>query len=181
MNAEKVYIEFLVLQVQAGETDIWSKLLPLLKQKMLAYAKRLLNGDVDAEDCVQEAMMMVVKRIGQLRDVKAFHSWLYKVTHSRCMDELRKLNTNLDAVGSVMSLTEFDPIENDVGPVSDQNLDVNKAINRLPKIQQAVVFLFYFEGFTVVEISVILEKPAGTIKSHLFEARAAIKSFLSQE
>jgi RNA polymerase sigma-70 factor (ECF subfamily) len=183
MKTEKVYIEFLVLQAQAGDDAAISKLLPLIHQKMLVYANRLLHGSVDAEDCVQDAMLVVVKGLRQLRQVKAFHGWLYKVIHTRCIDLIRKLPAGITFLDDVPEHVRCDSANEGVNPGigCDNQFDVSKAIQNLTTTQQSVIYLFYFEGFTVVEISVILEKPAGTIKSHLFAARAAIKSFLNQE
>jgi|GEM_PF-1373365 len=179
MKTEKIYIEYLVLQVQTGESSALQKLLPLIQQRMLSYAKRLMQGSADAEDCVQDALMVVVKKLGQVKEPKAFHGWMYQVINSRCQDHWRRnqlASQQMDETNQESETFESVHVE-----VSEQALDIKQAMLRLSKIQQSVIYLFYFEGFKVSELAVILGKPAGTIKSLLFDARAAIKSFLNQE
>lgn len=179
MKTEKIYIEYLVLQVQTGESSALQKLLPLIQQKMLSYAKRIMQGSADTEDCVQDALMVVMKKLGQLKDPKAFHGWMYQVINSRCLDHWRRNHMPSQAMDDTnQESAEFESVQSDV---SEQSMDIKQAMSRLSKIQQSVIYLFYFEGFQVSELAIILNKPAGTIKSLLFDARAAIKSFLNQE
>ncbi len=179
MKTEKIYIEYLVLQAQMGESSALQKLLPLIQQKMLSYAKRIMRGSADAEDCVQEALMVVMKKLGQLKDPKAFHGWMYQVLNSRCQDHWRHNQVQTQPLDSInQQSAEF---ETTASEVTEQAIDIKQALAGLSKIQQSVIYLFYFEGFKVSEVADILEKPAGTIKSLLFDARAAIKSFLKQE
>ena len=179
MKTEKIYIEYLVLQAQMGESEALQKLLPLIQQKMLSYAGRIMNGSADFEDCVQEALMVVMKKLGQLKDPKAFHGWMYQVLNSRCHDYWRRNRLQPESIDSINSSSIDLASVNNEG--NEQAMDIKQAMYGLPKIQQSVIYLFYFEGFKVSEVAVILEKPAGTIKSLLFDARAAIKSFLNQE
>ncbi len=179
MKTEKVYIEYLVLQTQLGDSSALQKLLVLVQQKMLSYAKRIMHGSADAEDCVQDALLVVVKKLSQLKDTKAFHGWMYQVIHSRCQDHWRRNSVQQQSLDSINQQgVEF---EVETNLASEQTMDIKQAMSGLSKTQQSVIYLFYFEGFKVSEVAVILKKPAGTIKSLLFDARAAIKSFLNQE
>ena len=45
----------------------------------------------------------------------------------------------------------------------------------LPTEQRALVSLRYFEELSVIEIAEILDIPAGTVKSRLHDARAALR------
>ncbi|TDR19619.1 RNA polymerase sigma-70 factor (ECF subfamily) [Marinicella litoralis] len=181
MQTEKIYIEYLLIQAQMGESVALQKLMPLIQQKMLSYAKRIMQGSADAEDCVQDAMMVVLKKLAQLKDPKAFHGWMYRVINTRCQDHWRRSHANRHG----HRVDDMDPqaaaFQTESGEVREQVMDIKKAMSQLPQIQQSVIYLFYFEGFKVAEVAKILEKPAGTIKSLLFDARAAIKSFLKQE
>jgi len=63
----------------------------------------------------------------------------------------------------------------------DQQMDVKSAIAALPEEQQMIIYLFYYEGFTVTEVAQVMDKPAGTIKYLLFAARDQIKLKLQHE
>ena len=55
---------------------------------------------------------------------------------------------------------------------------VRRAINRLPRDQQAAVALFYGEDMSVAEVAVALDVPAGTVKTRLMHARRKLRSEL---
>jgi DNA-directed RNA polymerase specialized sigma24 family protein len=52
---------------------------------------------------------------------------------------------------------------------------VRHAVSALPEEQRGVVVLHYFAGCAVREIAEMLEIPAGTVKSRLHAARAALR------
>ena len=177
MKTEKVYIEYLLLQVQAGESNALNQLLQIIRNKMMAFAKRQMIVTADADDCVQEAMVVICKQLKNLQNHQAFHGWMYKVLHSKCLDSWRK--SNRQAADSIEAQNFIDgSIE---AQAIDQQIDIKRAMQMLAPEFQAVVYLFYFEGFKVAEIADILKKPAGTVKSLLFSAREKIKSLVNQE
>jgi len=171
MKTEKVYIEFLVLKAQSGDSQALDDLLLLVHKKMLSYANRIMSGSVGVDDCVQESMLVLVKKLNRLNEVKSFHGWVYKILNSRCQDYFRKNKVSLE-------LSDVDLNSQNHDHIQDRKIDINYAISKLSRRHQSVIYLFYFEGFRVAEIAQILGKPAGTIKSLLFDARTAIKSFL---
>ncbi len=56
-----------------------------------------------------------------------------------------------------------------------------EAVMRLPEKYRAVIHLFYYEDYAVEEISSILRRPEGTIKSQLNRGRKLLKSMLQEE
>jgi RNA polymerase sigma factor (sigma-70 family) len=174
MNKQNIYLEWLVLKAQAGETGALNELLELIRHRMLVYARRLMPGSADADDCVQDALLVVSKQLPRLREPKAFHGWMYRIINSRCQDHWRRQRPT----AALFDEAAQGP---DTTGETGQQLDVSQAISRLPARESSVLHLFYFEGFTVTEISQILDKPAGTVKSLLFQARGHIKTLLTQE
>ncbi len=180
MKTEKVYIEFLLLNAQHGEKSALSDLLPLVRHKMMSYAVRVMRNASDAEDCVQEGMLVVLKKFNKVKDVKAFHGWVYQVINSRCHDHWRYQQRDLRSAVSIDDLAaqSTEPLLHER---SDSLFDIKMSMTQLSGVHRSVIYLFYFEGFKVAEIAAILGKPAGTIKSDLFDVRQAIKKFLNQE
>ena len=180
MKSEKVYIEYLLLKIQAGQTLMMNRLLVMVQSKMQAYAERLLSHKSDAEDCVQDAMLQMTKQIMQLKNIKAFHGWMYRIVHNRCMDCLRKRKHEMGSI-NFNSMSEEAALKSSQAETIDRATDIAGAMSQLSGQAQTIIFLFYFEGFTVNEISGIIDKPTGTVKSLLFEARNEIKQKLNQE
>ncbi len=169
MESEKVYIELLLIKAQNGDHHVWDDLLTIVRGKVKAFAIKILGHSHAIDDCVQESLLTIFKDIKKLKDVKAFHTWLYRVVYSKCMDYGRK-----------HSQTEESSREsNDYMTSLEHSLDIKTAISTLPKTQQTIIFLFYYEGFIITDIANILDKPAGTVKYLLFTAREQLKNHLN--
>lgn len=174
MKSEKIYIEYLVLKAQAGEKlpaelQVGDELFAVLQHKVKAFVLKIVGNQGAVDDCVQSTLLQVFTKIGQLKQVKAVHTWLFRIAYSSCMDQCRKHQPLAD---------ESHELAGEATAVEHQ-IDVKAAIAKLSKSQQVIIFLFYYEGFTVAEMSQILNQPAGTIKYQLFVAREHIRQQLT--
>lgn len=70
-----------------------------------------------------------------------------------------------------------------IGPVAETEAEdlVLRQVDALGEPRRTVVFLFYWMGCDVDEISGLTEIPVGTVKSHLFRARRELAKRLSRE
>ena len=59
--------------------------------------------------------------------------------------------------------------------------DIFQVVMELPEKYKTVVYLYYYEGYTSVEIAGILKKPQSTIRNYLHEARAILKERLGDD
>ena len=53
--------------------------------------------------------------------------------------------------------------------------DIFSSVCQLPQNYRTVVYLLYYEGYKVKEISELMKKSEGTIKSWLFRAREILR------
>ncbi|MTD12814.1 sigma-70 family RNA polymerase sigma factor [Nakamurella sp. YIM 132087] len=67
-----------------------------------------------------------------------------------------------------------------VGPVDPEHLDLERAVGTLPRRQRQVVTLHYMAGLPIAEIAVALSISVGSVKSHLFDARTALRTALEE-
>lgn len=169
MKTKKVYIELLILKVQNGDQHAWNNLLAICQVKVKVFTLKFLGPTSDVDDCIQDALLTIFNKINQLKDPTIFHTWLYRIVYSKCMDHCRKYpESRADETEAFQDMTEY-----------EQQLDIKSAISALPANHQIIIYLFYFEGFSVTEIADILQKPSGTVKYQLFTARELLKSQLT--
>ena len=62
---------------------------------------------------------------------------------------------------------------------SEQTDALWQAVCALPKAQRIAVVLYYREGLTIEEVAEMTEVSPGTVKTHLFRARAQIRDELA--
>lgn len=63
----------------------------------------------------------------------------------------------------------------------DANPDILRALSTLPEPLRLCLTLHYSEGYAINEIARMLRVPAGTVKSRLSRARAALRAQLHDE
>ncbi len=168
----KIYIEYLLLKEDKASLH---QVLTLIQPSLLTFATSILKDRSLAQDAVQDALMAIVKGLGKLKDHKKFHAWIYQITRNKCLDIIRK-NQKYRNDSSIEATDEL------VASVkSEDQRDMMRAIKQLPHKQRNIIQLFYYDGFSILEIAEILQKPAGTIKSLLFDARNQLKQLFGEK
>ncbi len=130
-----------------------------------------------ADDLVQQAMIKALERSSQLKDVKAFRGWLYRIMSNAWHDHLRSLKPESEL--DVDTLIGGDSPEKEL----ETNLvaeAVRRAISQLPLGQREVMVLVDLEGFSYREVAEILSIPTGTVMSRLSRARKKLEAGLQQ-
>lgn len=139
-------------------------------ENTLFRAALAILGDVpEAEDAVQDTFLRYLEKRPEFHDENHARVWLLKVTANGCKSRLRKRKRH--------------PAEQllDIYPAKEDSRELVEAILALPANQRAAVHLHYYQGYSTEEIAAILGQRPGTVRSHLFRARAALRRYLTEE
>jgi RNA polymerase sigma-70 factor (ECF subfamily) len=164
----------LVSAAREGDASALGLLLLRHRPSLLAVAASLLGYGPDAEDAVQEASMVALRRIGDLRDPEAAGPWLRTVVRNACRMRLRMKTPDPlgDEVGALPSA------EPDPGELLERSALrdwVWQAIDELSPPLRLVVMLRYFTAVTEYkDIARACGIPVGTVRSRLSEARGKL-------
>lgn len=131
-----------------------------------------LENRADAEDAWQNVFIKLFKskKIWS-KPEDELRKWLVTVTLNECRDIKRKL----------FHRNHYDIDELNVSYSEDFNRVVISAVRSLPLKYLQVIELYYFEGYSVAEISDILSANENTIKSRLKRGRELLKGEFSNE
>lgn len=154
-----------------------AKVLPV-KNKLYRFAIKLLKSEEDAKDVVQEVLIKVWNKRGELGHLKSFEAWCMTVTRNLSLDKLKSKHNRSGSFPEGFEVAERrkDPLES--LEINDAMKQVNQFIQELPEKQKQIIMLRDIEGFTYNEISDILEIDINQVKVNLFRARKAIKENL---
>lgn len=162
-----------------SKSNIFTELLEENKLRFYKTAKIILKNNDDIYDVLQDALLSMYQNYDTLRDKSLFSTWGTRIVINKCYDFLRKQKNN------VVALDE--KVENNVEISSSDEYDVDKygikqAINKyLSEEQKLVIILFYYDDYSLKDISNILDIPEGTVKSRLSKARDILKEKLEKE
>jgi len=163
--------DLLVLTAQSGNQQAFGLLFKCYHKSLIGFALKMSRDRELAMDAVQEAWIKAAKNIRKLDDPRAFRSWIYRLVRWTLTDLLRRKTRQNQHLQSYDETTDIDLTA--TSDNSDETLTM--AIKRLPNIENQMIHLFYLDEMTVKEISLVLELPAGTIKSRLNRARKLLK------
>ncbi|MHC4581178.1 MAG: RNA polymerase sigma factor [Planctomycetota bacterium] len=165
-DLSKIENELLVMAAQDGNPAALEKLVSLWQKRLWNYVFGL-TADVHASwDITQQRWLEVIKGLRKLREPRSFKAWAYKIATNRAIDWLKDRNRKRPA--------ERDSTEVDCSRKDDDS-QVRELIQRLKHDSRVILNLHYFEQLSVVEISIALSIPQGTVKSRLFTAREELK------
>ncbi len=128
-----------------------------------------LKNHFDAEDAYQEVFIKVIEKAPLFTDENHKKAWLIRVTSNHCKSILRnKKNKNETA------------LEKDEISYADKKNDneLLQYIFTLPLNYRKVLYLYYYEGYSTKEISVILKTRDATVRTWLKRARESLKKVM---
>ena len=130
-----------------------------------------------AEDAVQETFLKVYRRLDDLRPELNEKAWLYRIAVNCSRDILRgawfkRINRYVTP----------DMMPGPAGPpLSDEVIDINRAIGALSPKQREVVLLRYYQGFSETEIAEILGLSQPSVAGRLKRAKEQLQALLQTD
>lgn len=162
----------LVLAAQSGDVASLGVLLERHRSDMQAVALAILGYSPEASDAVQDAMLIALRRIGDLRDPSAAGAWLRSIVRNACRMRVRaaKPTIDLEDVSAHWS-TQLALPERELEDHALRDW-LWSAIEALPEPLRLVLILYHFTGIaSYAQIAALCGIPLGTVRSRLHLAR----------
>lgn len=192
----------LVENIREGNEAALEELIQQYGGKVYYLALQYTRNAEDAEEVLQDVFLKIFRRISTFRDAARLSPWLYKIAVNTSLMKLREQRKH--RVANTVSLEDWMPGNADSGEIScelqltdwsanaesglmrkEVQETVRRAIEKLPKIYRTAVQLRDIDGFTLEEISDVLQISIPAVKSRLHRARLIIHKtigrFMSQQ
>ncbi|ABR33908.1 MULTISPECIES: RNA polymerase sigma factor [Clostridium] len=124
----------------------------------------------DAEDITQEVFIKLLEKRPDFKNGTHEKSWLIRVAINLSKDKLKS---------SYFKNTTS--LEDDFVDTTQEDTDVIQAVLSLPVKYRSIVFLYYYENYSISEISNILNIKESTVGSQLSRGRKLLKSILKED
>ncbi|MEU3302493.1 sigma-70 family RNA polymerase sigma factor [Streptomyces sp. NPDC006678] len=173
--------EELTRRAQAGETGALGLLLARHQAPMRAVALSLLGYCPDVDDAMQDAALVALRRIGDVRDPAAVGAWLRAVVRNACRTRLRATREmpGLDGLAPLSLRADTSSHPEQLIEQHAMRDWIWDAVEELPERLRLVLMLRHFSGITSYqEIAAVCEVPVGTVRSRLNQARARLAQVL---
>ncbi len=134
----------------------------------LSYCK----SSYDADDILQNTFLKLLKTDTIFKDEQHLRYWLLRVAINECKNLLSSFWRR--KIGS-LELLEVEPVFS----MPEEN-ELFEAVMQLPRKYRLVVHLYYYEGYTTVEIGQLLHMKEATVRTHLVRARKHLRQDLKE-
>lgn len=126
----------------------------------------------DTEDIFQTVFLKYVQSSIEFENEEHEKAWFIRVSVNCCKDILKSFfRTHTVSIDEIIE----QPI------IKEEHREVLEAVLSLPSKYKDVVYLHYYEGYSAVEISNILNKNVNTIYTLLARAKVVLKEKLGGE
>lgn len=157
-------------RIKNGNKDLFVEIIEENLSAMYRVAKGILKSSEDIEDSIQNTILIAFEKIHTLKKHEYFKTWLIRVLINECN---KIFNTN-------KRTSSYDEVEEGIVHDTYKNLDLSKAIERLPSEFKITTMLYYYEDMSVKEIGKALGIAEGTVKSRLSRAREQLHELMKE-
>jgi RNA polymerase sigma-70 factor, ECF subfamily len=169
----------LVRRGQAGDNDAFARLVERNQAGIYNLALRMTRDPEEAVDMTQETFLRAWRSLPGFRAEAKFSTWLYRIAYNVCLSRRIVHRATL----ADPSAAETVPVPEREEPPAivlrqERREGVVTAMNTLAPAYRLVLDLYYWRECTYEEIASILDLPMGTVKTHLFRAKAALRTAL---
>lgn len=138
----------------------------------LRFALRLTGDAQIAEDIVQDALCLVLRRWRSFRGEASFGTWMLKIVINVDRDRRRRQRKVMPMPAGEM--TSQAPLPVDQAAANELHARVRAAIDRLPQRQREVLLLSFGEGLAAREVARVLATTEANVHTCLHLARRRI-------
>lgn len=158
---------------QAGDRGAMETLLVRLQPDLRRYARRQCRSSSVIDDVVQEALLIVYRKVGTVREPAALASWVFRVIGRLCLLPALMVTKGVEALTQETEQAYFAQAS-----TQDLRLDLINALESLPVDYREVILLRDMEQLTISEMAQRLGLSRPAVKSRLHRARTMVREYL---
>lgn len=133
------------------------------------FARRTCSTTEDVEDTVQFTLWQLHRKIGTLKTISSFTSWLFRIIERECYRLFKvRQSKNIEARADIDKLSAS-------SSEIDLKIDLTNAIISLPLIYRQVLILRDIQEYSTPEVAEKLGITVEAVKSRLHRARLMVK------
>ena len=168
------------LKSQQHKEQAFKELLKLYKERLYWHIRHIVKSHDDADDVLQNTFIKIYKNIQNFKGDSKLFSWMYRIATNESITFLNKKAKQMKISQEDVQTLSIKNLKSDVYFEGDEiQLKLQKAIAILPKKQQLVFNMKYFEDLKYKDMAEILETSEGALKASYHIAVKKIEAYLT--
>jgi len=139
-------------------------------------------NDADAEDVLQATYLKVIAGRARFGGRSTFRTWLFGVIRQTAREHGRRARSQRERAERLALVdTDVDAVErpDEAAERSETNRALMEALGRLPRRQQEVLHLVFYQDLTIREAAEVMEVSLGSARVHYERGKKRMRSLLS--
>jgi len=165
-----------------GDESAFNKIVLKYQQKIYWHARRMTGNHLDADEVVQEVLLVLYEKLKNFQFKSSLYTWIYRITATRSINFLRKKNLR-----QIFSFEEQEAraIKSHEDIIKDfetkERLEkLEKVLLKIPAKQREVFIMRSFEELSYEEIAEVTGKSIGGLKANYFHAMKKIMELMKE-
>jgi RNA polymerase sigma-70 factor, ECF subfamily len=171
-------------ECRSGNFNNFKKLVELTSPYAFSIAFRMLGDEDLAKDVVQDTMVTIWQKLGNIKSAEVYKTWIYKIVINKCYDHLRSKKRNREHVADEKTWLMLSQSISQMPSSSLENDETARIINmlteKLSPTQKTIFVLSEIEELTSDEISEVTGFSKTAIKANLYHARKSISGMIEK-
>jgi len=167
--------ENLIDRLKKKEDAALKEVMAMYKNQIFNYLSLMLGDRDKAEELTQDTFVTVYFKAGMLR-TDNLKAWIYKIATNLARSEFRKRKLK-----RIFSLDDVSPMHIKVDPEQGKEVMLEQMLTLIPEKYRIPVIMKQIDNFSFEEMSEILKKPVGTVKSMVFRGLEQLRLHLSPQ
>lgn len=160
-----------------NDNKAFGELVNMHQSHVRGFLRRLCKTDSIADDLAQDTFVIAFRQLAKFRGSGSFEGWLLRIAY-RCFLQNFRRQKQLNRFYEILRLQQSHDTSIDlVKP--EERLDLERGMAKLEPVQAAAITLNLSMGYSHAEVSLILEVPLGTAKSHITRGLERLRQLMS--
>ena len=160
----------LIENCKVNDTKAQGELYKLFSSKLFATCLKYSRNYAEAEDNLQDAFLIIFKKIEQYQNKGSFEGWIKRITVNIVLQRYRS-----EKIFDIINENTIEDVEVEIDEDSVSIDYLLKIIQDLPDRYRLVFNLYVLDGYSHKDIANMLKINIGTSKSNLARARQILK------
>jgi len=156
-------------KLTAEHKQIIEKIIRDYADTIYRIAYQYMGNFSDAQDILQDVSLALVTASPPIADEKHLRYWICRVTINKCKNLYKH-----------KKIYEWQELKEDSAVYESEDQFVREELFKLPPKYRTVLYLYYYEEYSIKEISRILGTNENTVGSRLRRGREKLRSLLSE-
>ena len=149
------------------------------KERLYWHIRKIVLSHDDADDILQNTFIKIFRNIDEFKGNSKLYTWMYRIATNESITFLNSKARRNQVSNETLNENALNSLVADVYFEGDEiQLKLQKAISQLPRIQQLVFNMRYFDNIKYKDMSEILETSEGALKASYHIAVKKIKTYL---